>query len=86
MLLVVLFVMVYAALILRPDLLRPLRALRLITVVLRVSQMGATAAATAADISALRAEIEALRRQLDPGTSLAGDDSDRRSHAAQPSG
>ncbi|RAO41922.1 potassium channel family protein [Micromonospora saelicesensis] len=52
----------------------------------RVSQKGGTAPATADDIAALRAEIEALRRQLAPETSPAGDDPDRRSHAAQPSG
>ncbi|MFE0529561.1 potassium channel family protein [Micromonospora parva] len=49
----------------------------------RVSQKGGTAAATADDIAALRAEIEALRRQLDPQTSTAGDDPDRQSHAAR---
>ncbi|RKN47671.1 potassium channel family protein [Micromonospora endolithica] len=52
----------------------------------RVSEKGRAAAATVDDIAALRAEIAALRRQLDPQASTTGDDPDRRDHADQPAG
>ncbi|MDG4811087.1 ion channel [Micromonospora sp. WMMD1120] len=51
-------------------------------IVERVSARETSATATVADIAALRAEIAALRRQLDPLTPTAGADSHRDSRAA----
>lgn len=47
----------------------------------RVSDRSQTAPATVDDIAALRAEIAALRRRLDPQQPTTGDEPDRRSHA-----
>ncbi|WP_327035000.1 potassium channel family protein [Micromonospora ureilytica] len=52
----------------------------------RVSQKGGSAAATADDIASLRAEIAALRRQLDPQASTSDDSADGCSHAVRSSG
>ncbi|MFV2116293.1 ion channel [Micromonospora sp. LOL_025] len=54
-------------------------------IVERVSDKGQPAAATSEDIAVLRAEIAALRQQLDPPPERAGDERQRRNDAPEPS-